>query len=116
MILICHNKNYVIKITVRTKGLIHSNFESMLSCFCFLVLLCISTRYEAIYIHPDMKDFVRYTDDGLYRGTINAFSNEWKKTFIDGSTLRIIACMHFTLSHTHARSFKPPTNDNKQSG
>ena len=32
-----------------------------------------------------MRDFVRYTDDGLYRGTINAFENEWKKTFIDGA-------------------------------
>eukprot|EP01036_Dinobryon_divergens_P040245 gene40245-53183_t len=31
-----------------------------------------------------MKDYVRYTDDGLYRGTINAFENEWKRTFIDG--------------------------------
>ena len=45
-------------------------------------LLMASVR--AIYIPPEMKDYVRYTDDGLYRGTINAFENEWKRTFIDG--------------------------------
>ncbi len=50
--------------------------------YASLSLLMVSVR--AIYIPPEMKDYVRYTDDGLYRGTINAFENEWKKTFIDG--------------------------------
>ena len=39
----------------------------------------------AFVIDKDQKSFVRFTDDGLYKATLNAFENEWQKTFIDGS-------------------------------
>mmetsp|Transcript_5723 Transcript_5723/g.7941 ORF Transcript_5723/g.7941 Transcript_5723/m.7941 type:complete len:446 (+) Transcript_5723:46-1383(+) len=39
---------------------------------------------QSIYVDPQYKDFVRITDDGLDRGSISAYDNEWKKTFIDG--------------------------------
>ena len=55
----------------------------------FSLLSCLLVRVQAVYIPPDMKDYVRYTDDGLYRGTINAFEKEWKKTFIDGVILSL---------------------------
>eukprot|EP01036_Dinobryon_divergens_P036077 gene36077-46898_t len=38
----------------------------------------------AFVIDEDKKSFVRFTDDGLYMATLNAFDNEWQNTFVKG--------------------------------
>ena len=40
----------------------------------------------AFVIDEDKKSFVRFTDDGLYMATLNAFDNEWQNTFVKGSS------------------------------
>ena len=37
-------------------------------------------------IDEDKKSFVRFSDDGLYTATLNAFDNEWHQTFVKGSS------------------------------
>ena len=39
----------------------------------------------AFVIDEDKKSYVRFSDDGLYMATLNAFENEWQETFVKGS-------------------------------
>ena len=39
----------------------------------------------AFVIDEDKKSYVRFSDDGLYMATLNAFENEWHGTFVKGS-------------------------------
>ena len=47
-------------------------------------LLSLSVIF-AFVIDEDKKSFVRFSDDGLYMTTLNAFDNEWHDTFVKGS-------------------------------
>jgi hypothetical protein len=38
----------------------------------------------AFVIDEDKKSYVRFSDDGLYMATLNAFENEWQETFVKG--------------------------------
>ena len=40
---------------------------------------------NSFVIDEDKKNFVRFSDDGLYKATLNAFEHEWHSTFISGA-------------------------------
>lgn len=45
------------------------------------------SRFGAMMIDEDKKGFVRYSDEGLFKATLSAFSNEWDKTFVEGKMI-----------------------------
>jgi len=51
-----------------------------------LVILSLS-RSASMMIDDDKKSFVRYSDEGLFKATLSAFSNEWDKTFVEGTRI-----------------------------
>ena len=67
------------------------------------IVVLLFTFASAFIIDEDKKDFVRFSDEGLYRATLNAFDNEWDATFVKGKPKKKILT---TESVFIDRSFK----------
>ena len=49
-----------------------------------VVLFLLCCKIEAVYVDPSLKHAIRYSDDGLFAATINAYADEWNNTMITG--------------------------------
>ncbi len=56
------------------------HFIPLVTAVCSLLI----QNAISFVIDEDKKSFVRFTDDGLYKVTLNAFEHEWHNTFISG--------------------------------
>ena len=54
-----------------------------------VVLFLLCCKIEAVYIDPSLKHAIRYSDDGLFAATINAYADEWNNTMITGEYFNV---------------------------
>lgn len=45
---------------------------------------------ECLEIETNKKSYVRYSDEGLYHTTLNAFESEWKETMLKGLKIQYL--------------------------
>lgn len=63
-------------------------------CIALLVFLGILRPVVSVFVDPAILHAVRYTDDGLFATTLNAYEKEWHETFISGVLLYLAVYFH----------------------
>ena len=93
---------------------IMKSFIPMHFFFCIAVTMITffqhNTTVQSVFVDSALRHAVRYSDDGLFATTLNAYEKEWNETFISGffRTLPYF-CIFMTLNYAVVSGYEQKT-------